>query len=149
MSQEGYEKLLGELLALKDEKRPKAVDRLAAARAMGDLSENSEYTAARSDLDIIDARISEIEKIKENVQIVNEKKHADIVQLGDTIKVMVQDGHEEFSIVGEMEADITKGHISDTSPIGQALLGAKKGSVVTVTIPAGEVTYKVVEIRKS
>jgi transcription elongation factor GreA len=97
---------------------------------------------------MIDARISEIEHILEHVEIVNEEKNNSVIQIGDTVKVKVQDGHEEFSIVGELEADVTTGRISDTSPIGQALLGAKVGSTVTVQIPAGEVVYEIVEIKK-
>ncbi len=149
ISQEGLEKLQKEHAELKDVKRPKAVDRLAAARAMGDLSENSEYTASREELNMLDTRIAEIEQIIQNVEIINEKKDNHLVQLGDKVKVQIEDGHEEFAIVGEVEADITKGQISDTSPIGKALLGSKVGETVIVQIPAGDVTYKVVNIKKS
>lgn len=148
LSQEGLEKLKGEHEDLTTNKREKAVERLSAARAMGDLSENSEYTASLADLNMIDARISEIEHILENVEILDEVKDSSVVQIGDKVKVKVHDGHEEFSIVGELEADIMAGRISDTSPIGKALLGAKVGTKVTVQIPVGEVLYEVVEIKK-
>lgn len=148
LSQQGLTNLEKERDELKGEKREKAVARLAAARAMGDLAENSEYTAAREDLNMIDTRIAEIEHIIENVEIVNEVKDSSVVQIGDKVKVEIEDGHEEFAIVGELEADITEGKISDTSPIGKALLGAQVGTTVTVEIPAGDVTYKVVQINK-
>ncbi len=148
LSQEGLKKLQGELAELKGPKRDKAVARLAAARAMGDLSENSEYTASREDLNMIDTRAAEIAYILENVEMVNDVKDSSVVQIGDRVKVEVKDGHEEFAIVGELESDIMAGKISDTSPIGKALLGAKVGTTVTVTIPAGEVIYKVLEIKK-
>ena len=96
----------------------------------------------------LDTRIAEISAIINNVEIINITKNNSVVQLGDMVKVKVEDGHEEFSIVGEMEADIMDKKISDTSPIGKALLGTKVGTTVTVTTPAGEVIYKVVEIKK-
>ncbi|OGK31490.1 transcription elongation factor GreA [Candidatus Roizmanbacteria bacterium RIFCSPLOWO2_01_FULL_42_14] len=147
LSQEGYDKLVRELDELKKGKRPKAVERLAAARAMGDLSENSEYTAARENLTLVDTRIAEIEAVMHNVEIVQVQANNGAVQLGDTVRVKVEDGHEEYSIVGELEADIAKNQISDTSPIGKALLGSKIGDTVTVATPAGEVVYKIVEIK--
>ena len=148
LSEEGLVKLQGELSQIKDVKRPKAVERLAAARAMGDLAENSEYSASREDLTMIDTRIAEITHILENVEVVNEVRDDSVVQIGDRVKVKVEDGHEEFAIVGELEADMALGKISDTSPIGKALLGSKVGSTVTVEIPVGNVTYKVVQIKK-
>ena len=148
LSQKGFDNLQKELDTLKNVTRPKAVTRLTAARAMGDLAENSEYTASREGLSLIDTRIAEIESIINRVEIINETKDSNVVQLGDVVKVKVEDGHEEFSIVGEMEADIMNKKISDTSPIGRAILGSKVGSSVTVSTPAGEVVYKVVEIKK-
>lgn len=148
LSQVGFENLQKERDELKNVTRPKAVERLTAARAMGDLSENSEYTASRENLGFIDTRLAEIEAILNNVQILNVTKDGSVVQIGDTVKVKVEDGHEEFAIVGELEADIMNKKISDTSPIGKALLGSKVGTTVTVATPAGEVIYKVVEIKK-
>lgn len=148
LSQKGFDNLIKERDTLKNTTRPKAVTRLTAARAMGDLAENSEYTASREGLSLIDTRLAQIEAIINKVEIVNETKNTGVVQLGDVVKVKVQDGHEEFSIVGEMESDPMNKKISDSSPIGKAILGAKVGSSVTVTTPAGEVVYKVVEIKK-
>lgn len=147
LSQEGHEKLLKEYEALKGGKRKDAVERLTKARAMGDLSENSEYTAARDDLNFIDGRIAEIEEIIRNVELVEEKAHSDVVQLGNTVIVDTGKEKEEFIIVGELEADIMARKISDSSPIGKALLGSKVGAKVSVAIPAGQVEYKIVEIK--
>ena len=147
LSKEGHEKLLGEYHELKEIKRKEAVERLAKARAMGDLSENSEYTAAREDLNFIDGRVAEIEEIIRNVELVGEKKVTDKVQLGTLVTVDSQGKKEEFKIVGELEADIAVGKISDSSPIGKALLGSKVGDMVSVIIPAGTVQYKVLKIK--
>ncbi len=147
LSQEGHEKLLKEYDELKSVKRAQAVDRLAKARAMGDLSENSEYSAAREDLNFIDSRIIEIEEIIRNVELVKDHKVTGSVQLGNTVEVNNDGKKEHFTIVGELEADIASQKISDTSPIGKALLGSKVGDTVSVTIPAGTVQYTVVNIK--
>ncbi|KXK12228.1 MAG: Transcription elongation factor GreA [Microgenomates bacterium OLB23] len=146
LSQEGYDKLIKELDELKNDKRPQAVQRLATARSMGDLSENSEYTAAKDDLGLIDSRIMEIEQIAQNAHIVEHHAGESTVQIGNKVLVKSDDSEELYHIVGEFEADITAGKISESSPIGKALLGAKVGTTVSVTIPAGTVTYKVVKI---
>ncbi len=146
LSQEGYDKLLKELDELKNNKRPKAVDRLSTARAMGDLSENSEYSAAKDDLGFIDSRIMEIEQIIQNTNIVEHHSGESTIQIGNKVVVESNGSEELYHIVGEFEADITAGKISESSPIGKALLGAKVGSTVSVDIPAGSVTYKVVKV---
>lgn len=146
LSQEGYDKLLKELEELKNEKRPHAVTRLSTARSMGDLSENSEYTAAKDDLGLIDSRIMEIEQIVQNAHIVEHHAGESTVQIGNKVLVKTDEGEDLYHIVGEFEADITAGKISESSPIGKALLGAKVGTTVSVEIPAGTVTYKVVKI---
>lgn len=147
LSQEGHEKLLREYDELKNVKRAQAVERLAKARSMGDLSENSEYSAAREDLNFIDNRVLEIEEIIRNVELVKDHKVTSIVQLGNTVEVNTDEKKEHFTIVGELEADIAAQKISDTSPIGKALLGTKVGDTVSVTIPAGTVKYTVVNIK--
>lgn len=147
LSQEGHEKLLKEYEELKNVKRAQAVERLAKARSMGDLSENSEYSAAREDLNFIDSRIIEIEEIIRNVELVKDHKGTSSVQLGNTVEINADGKKEHFTIVGELEADIAAQKISDTSPIGKALLGSKVGDTVSVTIPAGTVQYTVVNIK--
>ncbi len=146
LSQEGYDKLLLEVGELKNNKRPKAVERLATARSMGDLSENSEYVAAKDDLGFIDSRIAEIDQIVQNANIVAQHKGESSVQIGNKVMVETDGSNETYHIVGEFEADIMSGKISESSPIGKALLGAKVGTVVAVQIPAGKVSYKVVKI---
>ncbi|OGK16109.1 transcription elongation factor GreA [Candidatus Roizmanbacteria bacterium RIFCSPLOWO2_02_FULL_37_19] len=147
LSQQGYDKLLAEYNSLKEDRRPHAVERLAKARSMGDLSENSEYTAAREELNFIDSRIHEIETIINNVQIVDVEKSVDAVKIGNTVVIETNGQKETFRIVGELEANIQEGSISDSSPIGKALLGSRVGSEVTVKAPAGELKYKVIEIK--
>lgn len=146
LSQEGYDNLLKEVDELKNVKRPKAVERLATARAMGDLSENSEYVAAKDDLGFIDSRIMEIDQIVQNTNIVQHHSGESAIQIGNKVVVESNGNEELYHIVGEFEADITAGKISESSPIGKALLGAKVGSTVSVDIPAGSVTYKVVKV---
>lgn len=146
LSQEGYDNLLKEVDELKNVKRPKAVERLATARAMGDLSENSEYVAAKDDLGFIDSRIMEIDQIVQNTNIVQHHSGESAIQIGNKVVVESNGSEELYHIVGEFEADITAGKISESSPIGKALLGAKVGSTVSVEIPAGSVTYKVVKV---
>lgn len=146
LSQEGYDKLLKEVEELKNKKRPKAVQRLSTARSMGDLSENSEYVAAKDDLGFIDSRIAEIEQIMQHAHIVEHHDGESSIQIGNKVLVESNGSQELYHIVGEFEADITSGKISESSPIGKALLGAKVGSTVSVEIPAGTVTYKVVKI---
>jgi len=146
LSQEGYDNLLKEVDELKNVKRPKAVERLATARAMGDLSENSEYVAAKDDLGFIDSRIMEIDQIVQNTNIVQHHSGESAIQIGNKVVVESNGNEELYHIVGEFEADITAGKISESSPIGKALLGAKVGSTVSVEIPAGSVTYKVVKV---
>ncbi|MBP9815871.1 transcription elongation factor GreA [Candidatus Woesebacteria bacterium] len=146
LSQEGYDNLLKEVDELKNVKRPRAVERLATARAMGDLSENSEYVAAKDDLGFIDSRIMEIDQIVQNTNIVQHHSGESAIQIGNKVVVESNGNEELYHIVGEFEADITAGKISESSPIGKALLGAKVGSTVSVEIPAGSVTYKVVKV---
>lgn len=146
LSNEGLVKLENEMKELQEVKRPVAVKRLSDARAMGDLSENSEYTAAREDLNFIDGRIAEIDHIIRNAERITEEKDQSYVQIGDKVHVESNGDHDMYHIVGDFEADIASGKISDSSPIGKALIGAKLGEEVEVTIPAGTVKYKIMKI---
>lgn len=147
LTQEGYNKLAMELENFQKEKRPKAVERLKKAREMGDLSENSEYAAAKEELGFVDGRIMEIEETLKNAQIVSQTRDADKVVVGDTVIVSVGDETATYMIVGELETDISKGKLSHKSPIGMALLGRRKGDSVTIQIPAGSVEYKILDIK--
>ena len=147
ITQEGYNKLEEELKHLKDEKRPKAVERLKRAREMGDLSENSEYSAAKEELSFLDTRIIEIEEILRSATIITNGIHKDVVDLGDSVVVSVNGSSENYTIVGEHEADVATNKLSQSSPIGSALLGHKKGDVVEVMTPSGKVEYKIISVK--
>ncbi len=146
MTKEGLEKLKKEYEELK-KRRPKAVERLQKARAMGDLSENSEYTAARQELSFIDGRILELEAIISRAEIVEEKV-SDRVQMGDTIELESEGKRMRIVLVGEFEADPVKSKFSINSPLGKALVGRKKGEEVEVETPAGKRVYRILRITK-
>lgn len=146
LTPEGLAKLEKEYEELRDKKRPQAVERLSRAREFGDLTENSEYFAARDDLMFLDDRISELENILKDVKIVTTPKKNDSVQLGSTVVVEVDGDSDEFTIVGTLEADPFRGKISNESPVGMALLGRKVGDSIAVS-SAIKTTYKIKEIK--
>jgi len=147
LTKEGLKSLKKELTELRDEKRPKLVKRLAKARAMGDLSENSEYTSAREELSITDGRIAELEKILSKAKIIKEKqKDCKKVSLGCQVTVKVNRKTHVFAVVGEWEADPLNKKISHSSPLGKALLGKKKGDKVEIKAPAGKIIYEITKI---
>ena len=126
--------------------------KIKEAREQGDLSENAEYDAAKDEQRDIEARIEELEKILKNVEVVAEEDvTSDRINIGCTvvIKDMEETETEEYSIVGSTEANSLMGKISNESPVGKALIGASVGDIVTVSTPAGEFQYKVLEIRKT
>lgn len=148
LTQDGYAKLQSELDELQKDKRVKAVDRLQTARAMGDLSENSEYVAAKEDLEIVEERIDEIDFILKNADVIQTANDVHRVDVGVTVIVDVNGSREEFSIVGDFEADPMKKQISHTSPLGKALISKKIGDMFELEVPAGKIRYTVVDIRK-
>ena len=141
----GLEDLRRELAELVDTKRPAQVTRLATARSMGDLSENSDYISAKEDLAFIDGRISELEDIIHNAKVTAPTSNSQI-SFGHTVTVKVNSTQTLFKIVGEWEADPMKKKISHTSPLGQALVGKKKGENVEFEAPAGKVIYQIKKI---
>lgn len=147
LTKDGYEKLKNELDELVKNKKPYAIDRLQTARSMGDLSENSEYSAAKEDLAFVEGRVREIEEILKNVEIIENHNHAATVSLGSTITVELNGIKSDLNIVGEFEADPMEKKLSSTSPIGKALLGRKIGELVTVEVPDGKITYKILAIK--
>lgn len=149
-TKEGHRKVLEELEHLKTHRHTAAKDRLARARAMGDLKENSEYHAAKEDLSVIVGRISELEEMLRWAEIVDdavEKIESDLVRLGCRVVVEKEGQRDEYHIVGEFEANPMQKKLSTTSPIGQALLGKKKGEVVEIAIPSGKHTYTIVDVK--
>jgi transcription elongation factor GreA len=126
-------------------KRAEIADAIKTARELGDLSENAEYQSARAEQDRNEARISEIDHILLNVEVIKTPKGAVKIQLGS--KVKLKNGNTmEFQVVGTVEADPLNGKISDESPIGKALLGKKVGEDVEIQTPAETSTYKIVSI---
>lgn len=147
LTREGFKKLKKELDELIKIKRPYTVDRLHKARSMGDLSENSEYTAAKEELAFVEGRIQEIEEILKKVEVIENRNNNDKVEIGSSIIVEVNGKKEYYQIVGEFEADPINKKLSHTSPIGKALLGKKVNDFVEVEVPAGKIKYKILEIK--
>ena len=143
LTEEGLNELKKELDYLKLEKRPEVINALNDARALGDLSGNAEYDAARSEQASTEARIKELEKMLENVEIISDVK-TDAVALGTKVKLeyVGDDETDEFSIVGSKEADPFSNKISNESPIAQAILGHRVGDIVNVVSPNGEYQVK-------
>lgn len=127
-------------------KRPEVVERLAAAREMGDLSENAEYTAAREELAFIDGRIEELEQILKQAVVIEDHHGDKMVSLGSQVTLKVGGKQEVFTLVGEWEADPQQKTISHESPLGKALMGKAVGDDVEVEAPAGKMVYTVVSI---
>lgn len=147
LTKEGHERLQEEHKNLAEVKKPQAIERLHKARSMGDLSENSEYTAAKEELAFVEGRITEIEVILKNVEIINNQADGATVTLGNKVSVQGDKGtKEDFIIVGEFEADPVERKLSHTSPIGRALLGKKVGETIEIEVPAGKISYKILNV---
>jgi len=147
LTKKGLEDLQKEYDELLNKRRPEVVDRLSAAREMGDLSENAEYTAAREELAFIDGRVEELEILLKQVEIISDGSHkTHAVDLGSEVVVKIGGKQETFRVVGEWEADPTEKKISHESPLGKALIGKAVGDEVHFEAPAGTMTYKIVSI---
>ncbi|MFA6532595.1 MAG: transcription elongation factor GreA [Patescibacteria group bacterium] len=147
LTQKGYDDLKIEHEDLLKNKKPKAIDRLGKARSMGDLKENSEYSAAKEELAFVEGRIREIEEIINNAQVIENNHVGNLVQVGSSVTVQTDGKSELFQIVGEFEADPMNKKLSQNSPIGMALINKKIGDLVEVNIPAGKIQYKIIEIK--
>ncbi len=150
-TEEGFKKLQDELDYLKNTARTEIAEKIKEARSFGDLSENSEYDEAKNEQARIESRITELEVMLKNAVILEDDGDKTVkVCLGSKITVLdVELGEEDvFTLVGSAEADPMNGAISDESPVGKALLGAKKGQVVTAETPVGELKYKVLAIAR-
>ena len=147
LTNEGFLEIEEELNELKNVKRPEIIKALKDARALGDLSENADYDAARSEQAQIEGRILELEKILENAEIIENKK-TDKVALGTTVKIKYvgDDDIEEYKIVGSKEADPSNNKISNESPIAKAIMNAKSGQVCLVESPNGKYEVEILEI---
>lgn len=147
LTAEGYLALETELNTLKTEKRPEVIKALKEARALGDLSENSDYDAARNEQAQLEARIKELEFKLEHCTIAEETSK-DVVNVGSQVTITYDDGEvEEYKIVGSLEADPFDNKISNESPIGKAIIGHKKGEVVEVVSPNGNFSVTITDIK--
>ena len=152
LTYEGLKKLEDELQDLKVVQRKAIAQKIKEAREQGDLSENAEYDAAKDEQRDIEARIEQIEKILKNAEVVVEDEvDLDKISVGCVVKVLdVEfDEEEEFKLVGSSEANSLNGKISNESPVGKALLGARVGDTIQVETQAGTIEYKVLEIQRS
>ena len=148
----GLKALEDELHDLKVNRRKEVAGKIKEAREQGDLSENAEYDAAKDEQRDIEARIEEIEKILKNAEVVVEEEvDLDKISIGCNVKILDIEFDEEleYKIVGSTEANSLKGKISNESPVGKALIGAKIGDIVEVETQAGVIKYKVLEIERS
>lgn len=145
LTQEGVEELKAELDELVSQRGPIA-ERIKSAREFGDLTENAEYTSAMQEKEKTESRISEVEHILLNYELINKPKKATKVQIGSSVSLKNNGLSKQFQVVGTVEADPLEGKISDESPIGQALLGKKVGDDVQIKTNSDTVTYKVAEI---
>ena len=149
MSREGYEKLKADLDRMQSTEMIEITKRVAAARAHGDLSENAEYHAAREDQGMLQARIEAL-KDKLSRGLIVERNHAssDVVAFGSRVVVKDLDLEEEetFELVGPGDEDYNHNKILTTSPIGQGLLGKKRGEVVEIQVPMGKVRFEIRDI---
>ncbi len=147
LTADGYLALEQELNTLKTEKRPEVIKALKEARALGDLSENSDYDAARNEQAQLEARIKELEYKLEHCTIAETEADGS-VNVGSNVTITYDDGEiEEYKIVGSLEADPFENKISNESPIGKAIIGHKKGEEVEVASPNGSFTVKITDIK--
>ena len=152
LTYEGLKKYEDELENLKVVKRQEVAQKIKEARAQGDLSENAEYDAAKDEQRDIEARIDELEKILKNAEvIVEDEVDLDKINIGCQVKILDIEMNQEldYKIVGSTEANSLKGKISNESPVGRALIGAKTGDIVRVETPGGELEYQVLEIQRA
>ena len=151
LTQEGFDKIEKELEYLRTEKRAEIAERIKVALGFGDLSENSEYDEAKNAQAANESKIAELENKLRYAKIIDESEiDTKTVQVGNTVKVLDMEFNEEesYTIVGSTEVDLSQNKISNESPIGAALMGAKKGQVVEAQAPAGVIKYKIISITK-
>jgi len=146
LSLKKVEELKKELEELKDNKIPDIANKIDEAKQLGDLSENAEYHAAKDEMAWTQGRVIELDHILNDYILINDDKNKDSVTLGSKVIVEVNGKQKEFTIVGQQEADPLEGKISNESPIGEALIGAKKGEKIKINTPAGEQEYLVKQI---
>ncbi|MSA19877.1 transcription elongation factor GreA [Ligilactobacillus ruminis] len=149
MTLEGKEKLEKELEELKTTKRAEIIERIKIARSFGDLSENSEYEAAKNEQSILEGRIKEVTNMLNHAEIIDNGAIAeDEVAIGKTVTFQEEDDEPEtYQIVGAAESDPFNGKISNESPIAKGLVGHKVGETVTVETPGGDMQVKIISVK--
>ena len=140
LTEEGKQDLLDELHYLETEKRAEVGERIKVAREFGDISENSEYDDAKNEQAMMEGRIVEINRILQEATIISAAKKGSKINIGNTVTVEMNGAERVFTIVGGAESNVAAGKISNLSPVGQALLGSKKGDIVTAVGPNGRET---------
>ncbi len=147
LTQEGIDELKKQLDELKNVKRPEVINALKEARALGDLSENAEYDAARTEQALVEGKIAEIEAMLENVVVIKEK-NTESVDIGTNVKLKYVDDNETdiYTICGSKEVDPFNNKISNESPIAQAIMHHRVGDIVTVLSPNGQYNVQILEI---
>lgn len=145
---EGLEKLKKKLNYLKTEKRQEIAKRIQAAKELGDLSENAEYSEAKEQQALNEVKIAEMEEIFKSAETIDDRhSQSDLVQIGSTIKVKNGKVERVLTIVGSNEADPSEGKISNESPLAMSFLGNKAGDSVEVETPKGKVKYRIMEVK--
>jgi len=151
LTPDGLKKLEEELENLKSVKRREVAERIKIAIGYGDISENSEYEDAKNEQAFIEGRIITLEKMLRNARIINsEELDPEIVNIGSTVVVEDLEFGDtmEFTIVGSAESDPNENKISNESPVGKAIIGRRKGDIVEVSVPAGNIIqYKILDIK--
>lgn len=146
VTKEGLEKLKAELAELTNVKRPEVARRIKEAREMGDISENSEYDAARQEQSFVEGRITELEEFLKNAVISEDNGVKGVIGVGATVKMKVDSEEVEYHIVGAPEANPLERKISHESPLGSALVGKKVGDKIEVEAPMGKLIYTILKI---
>lgn len=147
MTPEGYKQIEDEIARLKKD-RPRRIKILQQARALGDLSENTEYTEAKHDLGHLQSRLRYLDKQLKYAEVI-EQKNDGKVNMGTTVVLKFDDDNEteEYKVVGRMEADLAAGKISFDSPLGQAIMKQEAGVTVTVEAPAGSYQVTIISVK--
>lgn len=149
ITKEKYDSLKTELELLVSQKRKEVAEKLEYAKSLGDLSENAEYHEARDEQAMIEDRIKKIESILKSATIVNGTHSTEVVSIGSSVTINKEGEktEKEYILVGAEESDISIGKISIKSPLGEALVGKKKGDKFTFNTPSGPTTYKIISIK--
>jgi len=146
ITQEGFKKIQEELEQRKNEIRQRIAASIKEAKEQGDLSENAEYSEAKSQQSENEARIAELEYMLKESEVVSYNKSSETIQMGSKIKVKFNGNEIDFQIVGSNEASPSEGKISNESPMGKGFMGKKKGDEIEISVPSGKMKYKILEV---